>query len=57
MDCSDLNLMQVIDFGDNLDFTPISATEQDELTCNWDDIPLDSDNLVIKVALSLDIAK
>ena len=39
----------MIDFGDNLDFTPIPDREQDELTCNWDDIPLDSSNLVIKV--------
>ena len=44
-------LIQVIDFGDSLDFTPISSTEQDELSCNWDDIPLDSSNLVIKVQL------
>lgn len=42
-------LTQVIDFGDNIEFTPISGTEQDELSCNWDDIPLDSSNLVIKV--------
>ena len=42
-------LLQVIDFGDNIEFTPISGTEQDELSCNWDDIPLDSSNLVIKV--------
>ena len=44
-----IHLLQVIDFGDNIDFTPISGTEQDELSCNWDDIPLDSSNLVIKV--------
>ena len=42
-------MVQVIDFGDKIDFTPISSTEQDELSCNWDDIPLDGDNLVIKV--------
>ena len=50
--CLPTLLAQVIDFGESLDVTPISGTEQDELSCNWDDIPLNSDNLVIKVPLS-----
>ena len=50
-DCFPTLLAQVIDFGDSLDVTPISGTQQDELSCNWNDIPLNSDNLVIKVPL------
>jgi 4-diphosphocytidyl-2-C-methyl-D-erythritol kinase len=45
------SLFHVIDLGDDMDIEllPPSATE-DELSCNWADVPLDASNLVIKAA-------
>jgi 4-diphosphocytidyl-2-C-methyl-D-erythritol kinase len=45
------SLFHVIDLGDDMDIEllPPSAV-QDELTCNWTDVPLDESNLVIKAA-------
>lgn len=45
------SLFHVIDLGDDMDIEllPSSATE-DELSCNWADVPLDASNLVIKAA-------
>ncbi len=45
------SLFHVIDLGDDMDIEllPPSAT-QDELSCNWADVPLDASNLVIKAA-------
>jgi 4-diphosphocytidyl-2-C-methyl-D-erythritol kinase len=45
------SLFHVINLGDYMDVSilPEGAT-QDQLTCNWDDVPLDDSNLVIKAA-------
>lgn len=45
------SLFHVINLGDYMDVSllPEGATE-DQLTCNWDDVPLDGSNLVIKAA-------
>ncbi len=45
--------LQVIDLGDSMDFTPVSGSGSDELTCNVADIPTDGSNLVIKVIAHL----
>lgn len=45
------SLFHVIDLGDDMEVSllPEEAT-QDELTCNWSDVPLGESNLVIKAA-------
>lgn len=45
------SLFHVIDLGDQMAFAPIED-KKDRLTCNFDDIPTDENNLVIK-ALNL----
>lgn len=42
------SLFQCIGFGDTLELTPISNTEEDVFECNMPGVPVDSSNLVLR---------